>query len=319
MRDFLVRRLATTLPVLLIVSVLSFAGFELVPGGAVQAVIAGEGETSNLTGDQIKELAREHGLDRPLPIRYAKYMERLLHGDMGRSIRTKQPVTSAIGERLSVSIWLSATALILHVSIGLLLGVIAGINAGGKIDLAATMLAVIGVATPGFWLAIVLILVFAVELGWLPASGWVDPWERPWDAVRHMILPVIALGIFGSASVMRQTRSAIVEVMAQDYIRTARSKGIRERSVVVRHGLKNALLPVVTVIAFQIPGLLGGSVLIERVFAIPGVGRLAVDATLGLDYPVILGIVFMAGAAIIVANFLADVAYAVLDPRIRLT
>ena len=313
---FLVRRIVLAVPVLLIVSFLSFVGMELVPGDTLTTFF-GQGAEVDLTQEQLEALRREYGLDRPLLVRYVSWMGDVVRGDLGMSLRSGRPVDVVLREKLSVSIWLSAVTLLMNVGIGLLLGLIAGINARTKIDLVATGIAVYGIATPSFWMAIILIIVFSIKLDWFPASGWVPPLEDPLDAVKHMVLPVLALGLFGSATVMRQTRSAVVEALSQDYVRTAHAKGLARRVIVMRHVLKNALIPTITVMALLLSGLVAGSVFIETIFAIPGVGRLAVDATRTRDYPVLQAIVLLSACMIVFANFLADMAYAALDPRIR--
>lgn len=321
MTGYIVRRVMASIPVVILVSMLTFLGQSLIPGDPVLAAIgAGEaGELSALGPEFLEAKRHELGLDQPLPVQYAKYVGRVIQGDFGNSFRTGEPVVDTIGQRLSVSIKLNLITFTLNTTIAIGLGTLAALYRGSFIDFVATSWAVLGVATPGFWLAILLILVFSVQLGWLPAAGWVDPFEDPLRGIEHLILPVVTLGLFGSATVMRQTRSALLEVLRQDYITTARSKGLSGKAVIVRHALKNAMLPVVTVIGLSLAGLLGGSVLIERVFAIPGVGRLALDATNSRDYPVIQGIVLMAAGAIIVANLITDMLYAYLDPRIRYT
>ncbi len=298
---------------------LTFIGQSLIPGDPVLAAIGGAeaAELSSLGPEFLEAKEKELGLDKPLPIQYLKYMQRVLQGDFGKSFRTGQPVTSTIGERLSVSVKLNIITFIVNTTLAIFLGTIAALYRGTIIDFLATSWAVMGVATPGFWLAILLILLFSVKLNWLPAAGWVDPFEDPVQGARHLVLPVLSLGLFGSATIMRQTRSALLEVLRQDYIVTARSKGLSGRAVILGHALKNAMLPVVTIVGLSLAGLLGGSVLIERVFAIPGVGRLALDATNSRDYPVIQAIVLLAAFAIIAANLITDILYARLDPRIR--
>ncbi len=313
---FVMRRLFLAIPVLVIVSMLSFFGMELVPGDTLTTFF-GQGAEVDLTQEQLEALRHEYGLDRPLIVRYLSWVGDVVRGDFGQSLRSGRPVSVVLKEKLSVSIWLSSIALFMNISVGLLLGLIAGMRARGKIDLAATGVAVFGIATPSFWMAIMLIIVFSLKLGWFPASGWRPPLEDPLDAARHLVLPILALGLFGSATVMRQTRSSVIEVLSQDYIRTAHAKGLTERIVLLRHVLKNALIPVVTVMALLLSGLVGGSVFIETIFAIPGVGRLAVDATRTRDFPVLQAIVLLSATTIVVANFLADLAYAALDPRIR--
>ena len=321
MSRYIVRRLLSGIPVVILVSFITFLGQSLIPGDPVLAAI-GAGEAADLStlGPEFLEAKRhELGLDRPLPVQYAKYVQRLVQGDFGKSFRTGEPVTKTIRQRLSVSVKLNLITFTLNTTLALFLGTLAALYRGTIIDFLATSWAVLGVATPGFFLAIVLIVIFSVKLDWLPAAGWVDPVTHPVDGVRHLILPVMSLGLFGSATIMRQTRSALLEVLRQDYIVTARAKGLSGRVVVTVHALKNAMLPVVTVIGLSLAGLLGGSVLIERVFAIPGVGRLALDSTQSRDYPVVQGIVMMAAGAIIVATLITDLLYAWLDPRIRYT
>jgi len=315
---YIIRRVVNSLPVLVIVSALAFIGQQLVPGDPILAAL-GQGEVAALEAlgpEAIEAKRRELGLDRPLPVQYVSYVGRLLQGDLGKSFRTRENVKDMIAQRLPVSMKLNVITFTSNVLIGLLLGVIAALRPGVP-DFLATTWAVMGVATPNFWVAILLILVFAVWLGWLPTSGWVDPFDDPVRSIRFLILPVLANGFFGSATIMRQTRSAMLEVLRQDYITTARSKGLREQQVVIRHAMKNAMLPVWTVIGLSIAGLIGGSVLIERVFAIPGVGRMAIEATNSRDFPVIQAVVMISTAAIVAANLITDIVYGYLDPRIR--
>lgn len=318
MQRFVIRRLISSIPVIILVSMLTFVGLEFLPGDPILALVGENSESlESIDGDTLDVLRRNYGLDQPMPVRYAKYVSRVLQGDFGRSLVTNEPVTKMIGDRLPVTLWLNAVTFTANVLSGILLGVLAGVYAGRKIDLIATTIAVLGVATPGFWLAILLIIVFSLTLGWLPPAGWVSPVDDPVRSMKHMALPVLSLGLLGSASIMRQTRSSVREALQQDYVRTAQAKGLTAFRVMSRHVLKNAMLPVVTILGLQIAGLVTGSVLIERVFGLPGVGRLAVEATTRRDYPVLQAIVLMSASAIIVANFIADLAYGWLDPRIR--
>jgi len=316
MRGYILRRLLTAIPVIFLVSMLTFIGQKLLPGDPLLAIIGADQE-SGLTAADLKGLRHDYGLDQPIFVQYAKYLGRAAHGDFGKSFRTKLPVTDTIRQRLSVSVKLASITFVIHIVLAVTLGIIAALYAGTMIDLLATGWAVLGVATPGFWLAIILIILFSVKLNWLPASGWVDPFVHPAEGIKHLVMPVIALGIFGSATIMRQTRSALLEVLRQDYVTTARAKGLSERVVIMRHALKNGMLPIMTLLGLSLAGLIGGSVLIERVFAIPGVGRLALDSTQNRDYPVVEGIVLMSATAIVLANLFTDIMYAWLDPRIR--
>lgn len=318
MIPYIVRRLFNSIPVLVIVSVLTFFGQQLIPGDPLLAII-GEGAAAELAelGPEALDARRaELGLDQPVPVQYVRYIGRVVQGDLGRSFRTRQPVTEMIMERLPVTLTLASITFVINVHVGIALGVIAALKPGWP-DFFATFWSVLGVATPNFWAAILLVLVFAVWLDWVPATGWVNPWDDPIEGTRRMILPVIALGLFGSATIMRQTRSALLEVLSQDYIRTARAKGISEFWMLFRHALKNAMLPVVTILGLILATLIAGSVLIERVFAIPGVGRMLIDATQTRDFPVVQAIVMLTTSSIVLAHLVTDIVYGYLDPRIR--
>ena len=318
MSTFILARLLQVVPVLILVSILTFAGLELVPGDPVLAVIGPAQEGNQLDAEDIERIKEQFGLTGSLPERYFRYVERVVfHFDFGQSLTSRQPVTQIVGERLPISLWLNGLALAVSIALGLTLGLLAGVRPGTRGDLGVTFLAVIGVAAPNFWLAIGMIILFSVGLGWLPASGWVDPFTDPWDAAKHLAMPVFALSLGGVAVIARQTRSAVLEVRRQDYIVTARAKGLTGRTVLFRHVLKNSMLPVVTIMGLQIAALFGGSVILERIFAIPGLGRLAFDATLTHDFKVLQGIVFLVTIAVVTANLLTDVVYGVLDPRIR--
>lgn len=317
---YILRRVVNSVPILVIVSLLAFLGQQLVPGDPILAII-GEGEFAELASGGAEALdARRHdlGLDRPPILQYFSYIERLAHGDLGRSFVTRQPVGGMILQRLPITLKLNSITFVINVVAGISLGTIAALRPGWP-DFFATTWAVLGVATPNFWAAILMILVFSVWLGWLPTSGWVDPFDEPINGIKHMIMPVIALSLFGSATIMRQTRSALLEVLRQDYIQTARAKGLKEQTVVIRHALKNAMLPVITIIGLSLAALIGGSILIERVFAIPGVGRMAIDAANRRDFPVIQAIVIISTLAIVSANLITDILYGYLDPRIKYT
>jgi peptide/nickel transport system permease protein len=317
---YILRRVVNSVPILVIVSLLAFLGQQLVPGDPILAII-GEGEFAELASGGREALdARRHdlGLDRPPILQYFSYIERLAHGDLGRSFVTRQPVGGMILQRLPITLKLNSITFVINIVAGISLGTIAALRPGWP-DFFATTWAVLGVATPNFWAAILMILVFSVWLGWLPTSGWVDPFDEPINGIKHMIMPVIALSLFGSATIMRQTRSALLEVLRQDYIQTARAKGLKEQTVVIRHALKNAMLPVITIIGLSLAALIGGSILIERVFAIPGVGRMAIDAANRRDFPVIQAIVILSTLAIVVANLITDILYGYLDPRIKYT
>ena len=318
MSKFILARLLQALPVLVLVSILTFAGLELVPGDPLLAVIGPAQEGTQLNAEDVERIKEQFGLHGSLPERYIRYVEQvILRFDFGTSLQSQQPVTKVIADRLPVSLWLNGLALGLSIVLGLTLGLIAGVRPGTRSDLGVTFLAVVGVAAPSFWLAIGLIILFSVELGWLPTSGWVDPLSDPWEAAKHLAMPVFALSLAGVAVIARQTRSSVLEIRRQDYVVTARAKGLPGGVILFRHVLKNSMLPVVTIMGLQIAALFGGSVIIERLFALPGLGRLAFDATLSHDFKILQGIVFIVTLAVVGANLLTDIVYGLLDPRIR--
>jgi peptide/nickel transport system permease protein len=308
---FLTRRLLGTVPVLVILSIGVFLMLHLTPGDPVQIMLG-----QDATPSAIAALRAELGLDQPLPIQYVRWMANVVHGDLGRSIRTNQPVTEAIVSRLPVTIELSLWSLLLSLAIGLPAGVVAATRRNSGVDLASTGLALVGISLPSFFLGILLILVFALWLRWVPPSGYTPFLQDPLQNVKQMFMPALALGAALAGIVARLTRSSLLEVLGADYMRTARAKGLSDGASVIGHGLKNALLPVVTVIGLQVGALLGGAILIETIFALPGIGRLAVDSIFARDFPIVQGVVLFLALVRVVANLVADLLYARLDPRI---
>jgi peptide/nickel transport system permease protein len=308
---FLTRRLLGTVPVLVILSIGVFLMLHLTPGDPVQIMLGQDASPS-----AIAALRAELGLDQPLPIQYVRWMGNVMRGDLGRSIRTNQPVTEAIVSRLPVTIELSLWSLLLSLVIGLPAGVVAATRRNSGVDLASTGLALVGISLPSFFLGILLILVFALWLRWVPPSGYTPFLQDPLQNVKQMFMPALALGAALAGIIARLTRSSLLEVLGTDYMRTARAKGLSDGSSVIGHGLKNALLPVVTVIGLQVGALLGGAILIETIFALPGIGRLAVDSIFARDFPIVQGVVLFLALVRVVANLVADLLYARLDPRI---
>ena len=312
MLPYLLRRLATLVPVLLVVSVVVFSLIHLTPGDPVAIMLREESDPATAAA-----LRAALGLDRPLPVQYLTWLGRAARGELGRSIRTNQPVTQAILERLPVTLTLAAAATLLALAVALPAGIVSAVRRNSLADVAGTVAALSGVSLPNFWLAILLIFVFSVTLGWLPPLGWVSPVRDPWGGLRSLVLPAVTLGTAMAAVVMRMTRSSLLEVLQLEFVRTARAKGLREGRVVLRHALRNALIPVVTVVGLQAGALLGGAIITESVFALPGVGRLLVDAIFQRDFPLVQGVVLFLALNFLLVNLVVDLAYAVLDPRIR--
>jgi peptide/nickel transport system permease protein len=312
MTTFLLRRLALILPTLFFVSVLIFGLQQLLPGDPALA-LAGENQDPTV----IAYLHQKYHLDQPIPIRYALWVEGVLHGDLGESIRIKRPVLDLIREKLPVTGELALLALVVALGIGVPAGIIAAVKHDTALDYGATMAALWGLSIPNFWLGILLILLFSVEWGVLPASGFVSPGESLTQNLLTLVMPAFVLGNAIAAVMMRHTRSAMLQVLSADYIRTARAKGLGELRVILRHALHNAAVPVVTLGALEFGQLLSGAVLTEQVFTIPGFGKLIVDAVFSRDYAVVQGVVLCTAMAYIALNLLADIAYVLINPRLR--
>ncbi|MBW6464052.1 MAG: nickel ABC transporter permease [Dethiobacteria bacterium] len=303
MYGYIIRRLLLAVPVLIGVSILVFAIIRFIPGDPARA-IAGV----NATPEYIEQVRRELLLDEGLHVQYYVYFTNLLQGDLGRSTFTRRPVTVELMERFPNTLVLSATAMIIASVIGLSAGIVSATRRYSMFDNISMLAALVGVAAPVFWLGVMFQILFSVNLGWLPSSG-IGTWK-------HLILPALTLGLATAALIARITRSSMLEVLRQDYITTARSKGLIERVVTYKHALKNALIPVVTVMGLQFGTLLGGAVLTETVFSWPGIGRLMVDSILNRDYPVVQGAVLMLAVLFVLINLVVDIIYAFLDPRI---
>jgi peptide/nickel transport system permease protein len=310
--EFLAKRLGTTLATLLFVSMLIFGLQQLLPGDPAK-ILAGEEQDPNV----IAYLHQKLHLDEPLPKRYVHWVAGVLHGDLGESVRSQQPVRELVLQKLPVTLELAALAFAIALAIGLPAGIVSAVARGTLWDTLANALALWGISTPNFWLGILLILLFSVQLGWLPASGYVSPFEDLRANLAAMIMPAFVLGNAIAAVLMRHTRSAMLQALSSDYVRTARAKGLRERVVVLKHALRNALTPVITLGALELGTLLSGAVLTEQVFTIPGFGKLIVDAVFNRDYAVVQGVVLVTATAYIALNLLADMAYVLANPRLR--
>lgn len=304
MLTFIIRRILIAIPVLWGVVTLVFVGVHLIPGDPVEVMLFGRG-----TAQDVARLRHELGLDLPLPVQYWHFLTNALHLDFGRSIVSNEPVFRAIFERFPYTLTLVLLAMAMATVLGLISGIFSALYIRTPLGTGITGLAVLGISVPDFWLGTMLALIFGVKLGWLPVAGIGDFW--------HMILPAVTLATGVTAILTRLVRASLVDVLHTNYVRTARSKGLTQRLVVFKHALKNALIPVVTIAGLTVAQLLGGVVIIESVFAIPGVGQLAVSAVFGRDFPVVEGTVFFFAVILIGANLLVDLSYAFLDPRIH--
>lgn len=316
MTQYLVRRLLQSIPILFLISLLSFLLMYSTPGNFINP-FEYPGEMGK---EEIDRILHSLGLDRPWYVQYGEWFGKALRLDLGRSFKFNTPVTEMIVERLGATLQLTLSALFLSLTLGVLIGVFAALYRGSLFDNLTRVLAVAGHAVPTFWLGLVCIWIFAVQLRWLPTGGIssidADVWDIG-DRLRHLILPALILSFGRVANFSRYVRGEMLEVIRQDYIRTARAKGLKERAVLIRHALRNALIPLVTVLGLNVRFLFGGAVLIENIFAWPGMGRLIVNAAFQRDYPIIMGTTLISALLVIVGNLLADVAYAVVDPRIK--
>ena len=313
MAEVVLRRLLATVPVLLLVTAGVFALLHLTPGDPVDAMMAESADAS--TKESVR---RELGLDRPIAVQYVAWMGRLLHGDLGRSIRNGEPVLENVSRRIRPSLQLALLAMAIALTIAFPVAIASAVRHNTGVDRLGTTFALFGICMPNFLLALLLIFVFGVTLRWLPISGYLDPLEDGWSGLRSLILPAVTLGLALAAVITRTLRSSLLEALAEDYVRTARAKGLSEWVVIRGHVLRNALIPVVTVLGLQLGTLIGGAVITEYVFALPGVGRLVVDAVFARDYPLVQGVILLIALGFIVSNLLVDLLYGYIDPRIRL-
>ena len=311
---YVIRRLLQMIPVLLMVTMLVYGLMMAIPGDPARALI-GPGES--LDAEQLELIRREHNFDKPMIVQYGIWLGRALMGDLGRSTQNQRPVAAELRTRTAVTLQLGILAWVFAVLIAVPAGIVSAIYRGKTLDYIANIISIGGVAIPDFWLGIMSILLFGVILGWLPTQGYVDIFADPAEGLRHMILPVFALGITSCALIMRQSRSAMLEVLAQDYVRTARAKGLHVQRVIWIHALRNALLPVVTVFGLQAGRIFAGAVVIETLFGIPGMGQFMVQAVFARDFMSVQGAVLVMALAVLIANLVTDLVYAWLDPRIR--
>ena len=313
---YLIRRIVLTIPTLLIVTFLVFLLLFLSPGDPILMLVPPD-ELDQLTDEDLHRLRQKLGLDRPVPLQYADWLVNVLRGDLGRSIHQRRPVADLLATRFPVTLELALLSVAVASIVAIPIGIYTALKPGGVGDFIGNLVALMGVSAPNFWVALLLIVVFAVHLRWLPAGGFTRVSDDPVAHIQRMILPVITLGTALMAVTMRLTRSSMLEALNEDYIRTARSKGLSQRRIVVLHALKNALIPVVTTIGLQIGRILGGTVAIELIFSFPGMGKLMLDAIFARDFPVVQGAVLLITLSFIIINLVMDFTYAFIDPRIR--
>ena len=312
MLTFILRRLLSAIPTLVLVSLFVFTLQQLLPGDPVLAMAGEERDPA-----VIEYLRDKYRLNDPVPVQYLNWVGNVLKGDFGTSLRTEQPVTALIVSKLPVTLELSFFALLIALLIGIPTGILSAVRKGSAVDYSANIVALSGISIPHFWLGILLIMVFAVKLRWLPASGFVPFSENPLQNLKTLLLPAFVLGAGLSGTLMRHTRSAMLEVLRSDYVRTARAKGLFPRTVILKHAFRNALMPIVTLTTLLFGELLGGAVLTEQVFSIPGFGKMIVDAVFNRDYAVVQGVVLCVAIGFVLMNLLADVLYRLINPRLR--
>ena len=307
-----VKKVISVLPQLFLVSIVLFIIISMLPGDVADSLV---GDSTDV--EYLRQMREKLGVDKPWYEQYWGWLSNVLRGDLGRSmLTTREPVVNKVLVRLPVTLELTLLAMLISVLIAIPLGILSAFRRGGVVDVVSSILSMIGIAMPPFWLGILLLLLFSVTLGWLPASGYVPFFKDPIGNLNSMILPALSVGISFAATIMRQTRSAMLDVLSQDYVMTARSKGLRERAILWKHALRNALSPVITVISMQIGRLIGGSVVTEMVFSLPGMGREIANSLLSRDYPVCIALILITAAFVVLVNTLVDVIVVFVDPRI---
>jgi len=311
--EFLVRRAFISAVTLLLISLIVFAGVRMIPGDPARVLAGTDADAAGL-----EEIREKYGLNAPLPLQYVRWLGLAVRGDLGESIRTRQSVAGTVATKLPITVELACLSLLVAIGIAIPAGVIAAVRRNTPWDVLASSLSLCGVSVPNFWLGIMLILLVSVRLGWLPASGFVPLTEDPVANLKRMLMPALVLGTGLAAVLMRQTRNAMIEVLSADYVRTARAKGLAQAAVVVRHALRNGLIPVVTILGLQMGALMSGAVVTEQIFVLPGFGRLIVESVFTRDYPLVQGVVLITASSYVLINLVVDVSYTVLNPRIRI-
>jgi len=316
MLDFITRRIILAIIILILSSMLIFFGMRLLPGDPVLMIVT-KNQQQEFNEEYLLELRHKHGLDKPMLVQYFNWASDVLQGDLGMSILNPRPVADEIFRRLPITIHVGGLAFIIGHVLGIPAGIICAVRRAKWLDTVITTLANIGITIPNFWLGIILMYAFGFQLKLLPIMGYTSPFDDFWLSTKQLIMPVICIAIFPLAGVTRQARSSMLEVMSQDYIRTAWSKGLKERTVIIKHGIKNGMIPIITLAGVGLANIIGGAVIIETVFNIPGLGRLAVDSVINQDYPYVQAITLFVAVAVVFTNLLVDVSYGWLDPRIR--
>ena len=313
MAEFLIQRGVISLVTLFLITVIVFTGVRMIPGDPARVMAGVDADPAG-----IEEIRQKYGLRDPIPVQYLKWVGRALRGDLGESIRTRDPVLGLVGRKLPITLQLAAYSLVVALVIAIPVGVLAAMRRNTAWDYLASSISLCGVSIPNFWLGILLILLLSVRLHWLPASGFVSPFEDLWGNTQRLLMPAVVLGTALAAALMRQTRNSMIEVLSADYIRTAYAKGLKTGVVVFRHAIRNGLIPVITIFGLQLGALIGGAVVTEQIFVVPGFGRLILEAVFTRDYPVVQGVVLITASAYVVVNLLVDVSYSLLNPRIRI-
>lgn len=313
MLDFLVRRVAISIVTLFVISVIVFTGVRMIPGDPARVMGGTDADAAGLA-----EIRQKYGLDDPIPVQYLRWAGLALRGDLGESIRTRESVVWTVARKLPITVELAFLSLLVALAIAIPAGVFSAVRRNTVWDLLANAVSLCGLSVPSFWLGIMLILLLSVRLHWLPASGFVSLWENPIGNLQRMLMPAFVLGAGLAAVLMRQTRNSMIDILSADYIRTAWSKGLASRAVIFRHAFRNGLIPVVTILGLQTGALMGGAVVTEQIFVVPGFGRLIVEAVFTRDYPLVQGVVLITASTYVLVNLLVDVSYSVLNPRIRI-